>query len=234
MSYKSIFFDLDHTLWDYDRSAEQTLEELYLRYELDKYGAIDLPSFVSNFFQINLKLWDGYNKGDISKYYLRTNRFRLVFEAAQINLSHCPPDVVAGFNSDYLQECPQKGNLLPGAIDTLESLKEDYQIHIITNGFEESQRIKLKYAGLEPYIQEMITSESAKSKKPQEQIFKYALKRTGASLVSSIMIGDNLNTDIKGAREFGMDQVYFNPNGIFHSEKITFEVKTLLEIPQLL
>ncbi|MEQ6118538.1 YjjG family noncanonical pyrimidine nucleotidase [Reichenbachiella sp. MALMAid0571] len=230
MGYKDIFFDLDHTLWDYNTSAKQTLFELYDRYELSATGALEKEKLLEAFLTINEDLWDQYNKGEVSKYFLRTQRFNMVFEKIGVNQKLFPQDQVLRFNHDYLHECPQKPNLIDGALELLDELEGNFNLHIITNGFNDIQGTKLEMSGLSKFFKYVITSESAGAKKPFSGIFEFAFKATNANLQHSIMIGDNLTTDIKGARDFGLDQVYFNPDKIHHSEEVMHEVYELQEI----
>tara|TARA_R110002096_G_scaffold196466_1_gene379357 strand:- start:168 stop:875 length:708 start_codon:yes stop_codon:yes gene_type:complete len=230
MEYKDIFFDLDHTLWDYDTSAKQTLFELYDRYELSVAGAPEKQILLEAFLTINDGLWDQFNKGEISKYFLRTQRFSMVFDKIGMNQKLFPQDQISQFNHDYLHECPQKPNLIDGALELLDKLEGNYNLHIITNGFNDIQKTKLERSGLAKFFKYVVTSESAGAKKPYSGIFQFAFKTTNASLQHSIMIGDNLSTDIKGARDFGLDQVYFNPSKIQHNEEVLHEVYALHEI----
>jgi len=230
MGYKDIFFDLDHTLWDYDTSARQTLFELYDRYDLSVKGALEKEQFLEAFLIINDGLWDQYNKGQISKYFLRTQRFNLVFDKIGVNQKLFSQDQISRFNHDYLHECPKKPNLIDGALELLDQLKGKHNLHIITNGFNDIQKTKLEVSGLSKFFKYVITSESAGAKKPFRGIFEFAFKSTNADLQHSIMIGDNLTTDIKGARDFGLDQVYFNPSRAHHNEEILHEVQKLQEI----
>jgi len=230
MGYKDIFFDLDHTLWDYDTSAKQTLYELYDRYELSVAGASEKHLLLEAFLTINDGLWDKFNKGEISKYFLRTQRFDMVFDKIGVNKRLFPQEQISQFNHDYLHECPQKPNLIAGAIGLLEKLEGNFNLHIITNGFNDIQQTKLERSGLAKFFKNVITSESAGAKKPYSGIFKFAFKKTNASLPHSIMIGDNLTTDIKGARDFGLDQIFFNPSKVHHTEEVSHEVHELQEI----
>ncbi len=234
MKYQHVFFDLDHTLWDYDTSARHTLSQLYTTYELAGRGAKPLEQFIHVFFEVNEGLWDQYNKGQISKYVLRTERFRRVFDAAGVIPRLCTPEVVADFNRDYLDLCPQQPNLVSGALEVLDALHGQFHLHIITNGFNEAQGVKMEKSGLSPYFQEVITSEAAGAKKPAGGIFDFALKKTGATRAGSLMIGDNLSTDIRGAREYGMDQVYYNPEGKTHNEPVSHEISHLKEVIDIL
>lgn len=232
--YNHIFFDLDHTLWDYDSNAEETLGELYQRFDLADLGIESAEKLVADFFEVNEGLWDQYNKGEINKFFLRNERFRMVFEAAGAVMNLISDDLIRQFNDKYLDECPQKSKLMPGAIDILDYLKDDYQLHLITNGFEEVQTTKIEKSGISGYFEKMITSEKAGHKKPYRGIFTYALKHTGAGLEESILIGDNLGTDIKGAIDFGMDQVFFNPHESGHNTKVQHEIKHLSELKTIL
>jgi putative hydrolase of the HAD superfamily len=233
-AYKHIFFDLDHTLWDYETNSKQTLFELYDRFDLASKGATDAEDFFEHFNKINFGLWDKYNVGAISQYYLRNSRFPLVFDAMGINPKLCPEPIVKEFNECYLKECSQKSGLIEGTKEVLDYLRDKYVLHIITNGFEEVQSIKLASSGIGHYFEELITSERAGAKKPYPAIYKFALKATGALLEESIMIGDNLKTDIQGAIDYNMDQVYYNPAKTAHDSTITHEIIKLNQLLALL
>lgn len=232
--YKTLFFDLDHTLWDYDANAHDTLVEMYKAFDLESLGIHDMDRFIRAFFEINEDLWAKYNIGEIDKFYLRNERFRLVFEASGCIMKLTSPELLKEFNKTYLRTCPQKSKLMPQATEVLDSLQSKYDLHIITNGFEEIQSTKLTQSGIIDYFGKIITSEKAGFKKPMAGIFTYALKWTKASVEDSIMIGDNLGADIKGARDFGMDQIYFNPNENKHSEEVTHEVSSLNQLLEIL
>jgi len=228
--YQHIFFDLDHTLWDFDFNSKQTLSELYIRFDLAAKGGNGDAELLEHFDIVNNELWDKYNNGEISQYHLRNNRFPLVFEAAGINSKLFSTESMKEFNECYLKECSQKPNLIEGAKDLLEYLSQKYVLHIITNGFEEVQGIKMESAGITHYFNQIITSERAGAKKPFPAIFDFALKTTNAALETSIMIGDILKTDIKGALDYGMDQIYFNPKAVPHSINVTHEIRKLTEL----
>ncbi|WP_420582458.1 YjjG family noncanonical pyrimidine nucleotidase [Reichenbachiella sp.] len=232
--YKYLFFDLDHTLWDWDANASETLFELYHRYDLAKYGVVDETIFRDVFFHENAKLWADLDTGKIDKFFLRNNRFRIVLEAAEANMKSVKEDLLIDINANFLNECSKKKKVIDGAFEVLDFCKHHFDLHIITNGFEEIQSIKMEHSGLDQYFDKIITSEKAGHKKPSAGIYKYALKHTGAVLEDSLMIGDNLGTDIKGARDFGMDQVYFNPAKISHKEDVTKEINHLIQLLELL
>lgn len=229
-AYKHIIFDLDHTLWDYDANAREMLTELYYTYKLDSHGLFSSEMLVSTFFEINFTLWDDYNHGRISKHYIREQRFKLVFDKLKLPLQYYP----ANFSKDYIFGCPTKTNIMPYSIEVLEYLQERYTLHILTNGFKDVQSTKLSHSKLRPFFNHVVTSESCGAKKPSLRIFEYTLALIKAEQVECLMIGDNLRSDIEGARNASIDQVYFNPLQKSHSEQITYEIKCLSELKNIL
>lgn len=231
MKYKHLFFDLDHTLWDFDTNSAETLKELFVEFQLFKYCShIDENEFSRYFQEHNYRLWDQYNKGLISREDIRKDRFRNIFLALQIEALHLADQI----GKEYLRICPSKSTLFPHALEVLSYLKEKYRLHVITNGFDDVQFIKLKSSGLEGFFDEVITSERAGYKKPELQIFEYALNAARAECRESIMIGDNLDTDISGARNASMDQVFFNPFKQPHEEAVTYEISCLSNLKEIL
>lgn len=224
--YQHIFFDLDHTLWDYDMNAKEALDELYHSYSLKNYRKFSSQQLCDGFFRTNAELWSLYDLGKIEREHLRQERFRSIFR----DLGFADMELAFQFGEDYLNLCPRKKAVLPGAIDLLKYLSEKYTMHVITNGFHDVQSVKIESAGLSGYFAEVITSERAGARKPAKEIFEYALKVTGASREYSLMIGDNLVTDIAGARQAQIDHVYFNPGKLSHAESVTLEVHSLAEL----
>ncbi|MBI9033748.1 MAG: YjjG family noncanonical pyrimidine nucleotidase, partial [Bacteroidales bacterium] len=166
---------------------------------------------------------DLYRIGNITKEFLRNQRFQLALKKFNIN----KPDLAEKLGDYYVEKSPYKTRLFPHTIDTLEYLKKKYQLHIITNGFEEVQYIKMKHSGLDKYFQQIVTSEQAGAKKPTKEIFEYSLNTAQAKAHESIMIGDDLAVDIIGAQNAGVDQVYFNYFNEEHHEKPTYEISSL-------
>lgn len=229
-AYKHIFFDLDKTLWDIDRNSHETLTELSQKYDLTDRGVTSVDEFIACYRTINDRLWLDYTNNRIGKEALRYDRFREAFGLYGINDN----ELSVAFGNDYTSLAPLKANLLPYAIEILEYLSPKYMLHIITNGFEEVQGIKLENSRLKSYFGHVITSEKAGCKKPDSRIFSYSMSLTGALPGTSIMIGDSLETDIIGARSAGMDQVYFNPAKASHTEKVTYEIAHLEELLRFL
>jgi len=228
--YKHIFFDLDKTLWDFDKNAHETFSDIFNNYKLKEKGIPSLEDFLRIYTEHNLRLWSLYRNGEIEKQLLSYKRFDLTLNHFGINDTKLAKEIGA----DYIYFSPLKTNLFPHAIETLEYLKAKYHLHIITNGFEEVQFRKIKAAGLDKYFDQIITSEDAGCKKPDIKIFDYALTKADAKATESIMIGDDIEVDIIGARNAGIDQVYFNYNSSQHNEPLTHEINELKDLENFL
>ncbi|NQZ74878.1 MAG: noncanonical pyrimidine nucleotidase, YjjG family [Ekhidna sp.] len=201
-----IFFDLDHTLWDYDRSAKETLLEIYG--DLGLSTSISEKKFVNTFYAVNEKLWVKYNNGEINREYIKNERFKEIFRNTGIDSQKTE------WASDYfLSNCSLKPYLMEDALTALRYLSGRYKLHIITNGFLDAQTRKLSSSGIASFFEVMVTSECANARKPSSEIFEYSLNEAKASKSNSIMIGDNSKTDISGARDFGLKTVFYDPSG---------------------
>ncbi|TAH03771.1 MAG: noncanonical pyrimidine nucleotidase, YjjG family [Sphingobacteriales bacterium] len=227
---KHIFFDLDHTIWDFDKNAEETLFELYNNYQLKNLGLNSVDVFVETYTQNNHGLWLDYHLGKISKAVLRETRFKKTF----IDLGLSPELIPENFEEDYVTICPTKTNLFEGAHKTLAYLKEKYHLHLISNGFKESTEYKVKNTALTPYFKNVIISEVVGINKPDKAIFEYALNKAGGKISESVMIGDSIEADIRGAMSFGMDAIFFNPNKLDKPTDVVFEIYSLNELQERL
>jgi len=227
---KHVFFDIDRTLWDFEKSAQQTFEELFVSHKLFQKG---IPSF-SRFHEVytihNNKLWEQYRKGEIKKKVLRGLRFSLTLEDFNI----FDIDLGEKIGDDYIRLSPLKVNLFPYSIEILEYLFPKYKLHIITNGFSEVQDVKLRTSNIDKYFTEIITSEDAGYKKPDARIFDFAFKKSGALPHNSIMIGDDYDVDIVGAKKVNMKQIFFDPYGISKKGLSTYHINNLKEIEGIL
>jgi YjjG family noncanonical pyrimidine nucleotidase len=225
--YKCVLFDLDHTLWDYETNSSAVLVDLYNKYELAALGAVPCVEFVKSFTRVNTELWDKHDRNVISRDVLRHDRFDLVFKAA--GLEH--RELSLKFSEEYLSESPKGKHLVPHALDLLNYLKDKgYGMYIVTNGFEDIQGTKIASGGITHYFNGVITSARAGFKKPDKGIFDFVMKESGFSASESIMIGDNLLTDIAGARNASIDSVFYNPNEVKHSEVVSHEIRSLKEL----
>ena len=231
MKYKQLFFDLDHTLWDFDANARATLEKLHLDLRLVDKGVHDFERFHKNYLQHNEKLWARYRNGYIKQEELRIKRMWLTL----LDFHIADEELTRQLSELFLQLLPTRTILFPDTIDVLKYLEgKGYKMHLITNGFEKTQHEKLKHSGLDYFFKEVITSEGSNSLKPQKEIFEYALEKTGAKVEESIMIGDSLEVDIAGAMGIGMDQVHVNYNGLEQDLTPTYTIKTLKELKDFL
>lgn len=224
--YKHIFFDLDQTIWDFETNSRETLIELADKYDFTSKGIHSIPTFLQEYFHINEKMWDDYRKGLVDKNRLRYGRFEDTLKKFHIDDKLLAQNIA----NDYISMAPFKTNMFPHTLEVLDYLKQKYTLHIITNGFEEVQYIKIKNCGIEPYFEHVITSEKAGFTKPDIRIFHYSMQTAKTNSTNSLMIGDNIDADIIGARNAGIHQVYFNPSGLAHTEDITYEIKSLKEL----
>lgn len=228
-SYTHILFDLDHTLWDYENNSRETLQDLYLTYNLESRGVTSTQAFINTFEKINRSLWDKYDHGEIDRAYIQNYRFAFIFEKFNIDDHKLSLDVSAA----YINECPKKGKLIPKAKTVLDYLVNNYKLSVVTNGFEDVQHTKLEYAGIKNYFQEVITSERAGHRKPSKEIFDFTLQTLLCNHHEAIMVGDNLLTDIAGARKARIDTVYFNPDAAKHDQNVSFEINCLSELTNI-
>lgn len=230
MQYKHLFFDLDHTIWDFDKNAEETLNELYHTYKLKELGLHSSDRFIEVYTQNNHQLWAEYHVGKITKQKLRETRFSKTF----IDLGLSPNLIPQQFEDDYVNICPTKTNLFPKAHETLRYLKERYSLHLISNGFKESTELKISKNGLNVYFENVVISEVVGFNKPDRAIFDHALTLANAGISESIMIGDSLEADIRGAQDYGIKAIYFNPERKEKPEDVNQEIACLSELMTLL
>lgn len=207
MKYRHLFFDLDHTLWDFETNSRLTLETLYTSLSLQERGIDDFDRFHKCYLEHNERMWDRYRKGFIKVDELRWKRFWLALLDFKIGDEKLARQMAV----EFLDLLPTRTALFPDAIKVLDYLKDKgYTMHLITNGFEKTQHSKLQYSGIASYFVEVITSEGSNSLKPHKEIFDYALSKAKTIATDSIMIGDDPEVDIKGARDAGLDQIYVN------------------------
>jgi putative hydrolase of the HAD superfamily len=229
-NYRHIFFDLDNTLWDFERNSTETLNELYEKHRLSELGVSSVEVFIKTYQERNAMMWEQYRLGKIDKDTLRNKRFHFTFWDMGLDADLVP----AAFAEDYVSIGPRKNYLFPHAHEVLSYLQKKYTLHIITNGFMEAQHIKLDAADLTKYFSEIIISEHTGYKKPDVNIFNHAAEKAGAKAEECVMVGDGLEVDVLGAQNAGWDSVYFNPLKEQHSEKITYEIASLDELMLIL
>jgi len=220
MIIKDIFFDLDRTLWDFEKNSQKTLLSLIDQFNLFSLGIHDSFEFINKYKVHNARLWDLYRVNKINKSDLRTDRFLLTLKEYSIFDKKLAEDI----GNMYVKESPLKKELLPFTLDVLAYLHKKYKLHIITNGFDEVQHVKLKYSNLDSFFNCIITSEKVGFKKPNKKIFEYALNCANANPEESVMIGDDLEADILGAQQAGMHVIFFNP------QKKKYDIESFSEI----
>ena len=227
--YKNLFFDLDNTLFDFDACAILSLKECYNKHGLDKWFD-NFDDFNHRYQEINLKLWDDYKHNLVKKEDVKFGRFRQPLEAKGV----FNETLVAEIAEDFLMFCMNQNILVDDALDVVKQLSESYNLFIISNGFIEVQNRKMELTGLAGFFKKVILSEQVKAQKPSKEIFQYAVKSVNARKKESVMIGDNIEADIKGAKDFGMDQVFFDYNqNVEHHGKATYTVTRLKELLEI-
>ncbi len=222
-TYKHLFFDLDNTLWDFTTNSRETLLELFEKYALEKLGVPSFDFFHEKYVERNIMMWEQYRLNKIDKETLRAKRFEYTFWDMGLD----PELVPEGIEHDYVMAGPRRNKLFPHAKETLQYLSLKYRMHIITNGFEEVQHLKLQSSGIDHFFENVITSDQVGHKKPDVRIFHHALEAASTQAHEVIMIGDGLDVDIAGARNAGWDSVFFNPLNLKHDEQVTYEISSL-------
>jgi len=217
-----IFFDLDHTLWDFDKNSALTFKKIFALNNL----SVELETFLAVYEPINLEYWKLYREERIDKESLRYRRLRDSFDAISLSVKD---DVIYQLSKDYIRYLSSFNHLFDGTLEILEYLNPNYKLHIITNGFHEVQQGKLDNSNIANYFSTVTNSEMVGVKKPNPKIFDYALKTARASLKTSIMIGDNLEADIQGAMDFGIDAICFN----YHGTKVASNIKQVTNLLEL-
>ncbi|MGJ8761437.1 MULTISPECIES: YjjG family noncanonical pyrimidine nucleotidase [unclassified Polaribacter] len=222
-----VFFDLDHTLWDFDKNSDLTFEKVFRVNNLK----VDLNAFLEVYKPINFEFWKLFREEKVTKEALRYGRLKNSFDA----LNHTVSDeVIVKMSVDYLMFLPDFNYLFDGTFELLDYLNDKYQLHIITNGFEEVQNKKMISSNIYHYFDKIITSESVGVKKPNPKVFTYALEVANAHKDNSIMIGDNIEADIEGALSVGMQAIHCNFYNVSHNKSNLVSVSSLLEIKQYL
>lgn len=201
---KALYFDLDHTLWDFEANSALAFESLFKEYAID----LDLNEFLAVYIPNNNVYWKLYREGKIDKETLRFERLKTVFDRLNYAASNT---LIDDMSDAYIQTLPEYNMLFDGAIEILTALKQYYALHVITNGFQDVQYFKMRNSGLLPFFDTVTDSSSVGVKKPDPKIFEHALKVGGVFPHESIMIGDNLEADIEGALATGMHAVHFMP-----------------------
>jgi putative hydrolase of the HAD superfamily len=221
-----IFFDLDHTLWDFDRNSEMAFDRIFK----NKFPEIKCQDFIEKYIPVNQACWKLYQHDKITHQELRYNRLKFSFDALNVIISDEDIDQIA---NNYIEFLTDNNHLFEGTIEILDYLKSKYTLHIITNGFANVQEKKINNAALRDYFSTITNSELAGVKKPNSIIFDYAINSAKVSKENCIMIGDCLDADVNGALNAGLDAIFFNDKKIEAPQNIK-QINHLLELKKYL
>ena len=224
---KHIFFDLDHTLWDFEKNSALAFDKIFQELNFD----IDSQQFMDIYNPINVAYWKLYERNEIDQESLRINRLKDAFEAINFSITLEEINTISHLFIEYLTS---DNHLIDGTIEILDYLKDNYKLHIITNGFSFVQEVKLQKSNLANYFVTITNSELAGHKKPHQNIFQYALTLADASKNQSIMVGDSMEADVLGAMNFGMKAVYFNPANERVSYDSIIQIQKLTQLKNIL
>ena len=222
MKIDHVFFDLDHTLWDFEKNSALAIETIFKKHIIN----VDLQQFLFHYVPINIKYWEWYRVDKISQFELRLGRLKETFQLLNYEIED---EKIIFLSEEYIEYLPKFNHLFDGAIEILDYLKSKYNLHIITNGFQEIQDNKLKNSNIAHYFKTITNSELAGVKKPNPVIFEFAITKANAFKTNSIMIGDCIDADVNGALNFGMDAILFNIDPSKSYENIT-QIAHLLEL----
>ena len=232
MNPRPLFFDLDHTLWDFETNSRLALRAGHEAVGLVDKGVTDVEAWIASYEKANDWCWAQFRAGLMDKATLRSERFKLAFEGLGLTPDK---DTSRALGEHYIETSPYQTALFPGAIEVLETLKaRGHRMVVLTNGFEEVQHIKVKNSGLKPFFSEVYTSDALGVKKPNPQAFELAATRSGLPMDASIvMIGDSMESDVDGAQNVGWDAVHFNPHGPMESRawRTVRALHELLDLP---
>ncbi len=224
---RHIFFDLDNTLWDHRKNAYLTLKDIFDREGVRKKYDLLFEDFHRQYFTINENLWAKIRDGEIDKEYLRKHRFYdsfLFFGIDDMELS-------MKFEDNFLDEIINYNELVPGAYELLEYLSEkDYDLHILSNGFKEVTYRKAELSGIKGYFKTILSADEIQIRKPNPEIYEYALNNAGAVKNESIMIGDDWVADVEGALSFGIKAIFFD---VFNDNYTSEQFITIKKLDQI-
>lgn len=223
---KHVFFDLDHTLWDFDKNSEKAFKQIFKEQQI----SVDFNKFIKIYLPINAEYWKLFRQGEVSKEELRFGRLKDTFNKFNYQVSD---NFINKISNNYLEYLPVYNSLIEGAVELLEYLKRNYSLHIITNGFKEVQNQKLEKSNIKKYFQVVVTSECVGVKKPNPEIFEFVLKEVKAKPEECVMIGDSYETDIIGAFNSGILPIHFNIHKN-NSLKGIISIDSLVDLKQYL
>ena len=221
-----IFFDLDHTLWDFEKNSALTFKKILAENNV----TVNFDRFLEVYVPINLEYWRLFREEKISKTELRYQRLAKTFTILEFEVSD---DLINHLAEQYITHLSNFNYLFEYTLELLENLKGNYKLHIITNGFRDVQQRKIKASGIYDYFEHIIDSESVDVKKPNPKIFNHALQLANVASENAMMIGDSFEADIKGALAVNMHAIHvdFDDN---HAHSLCPIARHLSEIEKIL
>ncbi|MFM9986932.1 MAG: YjjG family noncanonical pyrimidine nucleotidase [Flavobacteriales bacterium] len=231
MKYKHLFFDLDGTLWDLYQNTRDAFVILSAARENMHFSEDEFEIFFKRYFHHNEIVWKLYRENKIEKELLRTIRFRRTFDDVGLNVDD---DFILRFADDFIETCPKQPHLIEGTLDLLQTMHGKIPMHIITNGFKEVQSVKLAAGGIGHFFENIVNSEDCGIRKPFAGIFDFAMEISGARPEESLMIGDDWEADILGARDYGMDTAWLKTHESRHNYKPHYTVSSMTEMKDIL
>lgn len=223
---KMIYFDLDHTLWDFESNSQEALKSVYQKFN-HIFRGISLNRFVESYKKINKQLWEMYRRKEIGQVELKLLRFEITLNALKIKHRE---DLIEEMNSTYLEILSKQKLLVDGAVETLEYLKDKYELGILTNGFRKTQIVKMKSSGIFDYFSILVSSEDVGFPKPDEKIFNYAILMSKKSKDEIVYIGDDFENDILPAIRCGIGAIWFKN----HEDSLETQETDVLSISKLI
>jgi putative hydrolase of the HAD superfamily len=228
MAIKHLFFDLDHTLWDFERNAEECIKEIFEERAAKIPSEVKFVEFYAAFSVLNQAMWAQLDAKEITHEYLRTHRFKNSFEKIGVEIDL---DLSKEFDLHFLEKLPTKGHVIEGALGLLESLKEKFNLHMITNGYLEIQTRKMQNANILHYFEHIVTYDNANSRKPEKQMYLHALTLANAGPDESLMIGDSYVADVQGAVNAGLKAIHFDQTGMSNAR---YMIARLADLPKMI
>lgn len=222
-----IFFDLDNTLWDHRRNAKLALEDLFKREQIREKYSLTFEEFHKEYFTVNENLWAQIRDGAIDKEYIRKFRFYNTFLFFGID----DFELAQRFEINFLDEIVSYNHLVEGAFELLEYLSQKkYRLHVLSNGFKEVTYRKCELSGIKNYFETITSADEINIRKPQPEIFEYALNKSGTKKAESVIIGDDWIADIEGGLAFGMKAIFFD---VFNDNYTAENVKTVRKLSEI-
>lgn len=228
--YKHLFFDLDHTLWDFEHNSKKALTSVFYECDLRRMNVQSPDHFIETYLPINYQMWSAYRRGEIDAQEVKHLRFQNTLKKFGLVSQSMVKDV----GDAYLAHLPRGGNLMPNVLHILKKLHAHYRLHVVTNGFQAITKVKLQNSGITDFFQLVLSAEEVGVLKPDKRVFQTAVNKTKAKVEESLFIGDSIIADIEGASSFGMDQVFYNPKNKQHQAEPTYEITDMAELESIL